>query len=164
MARCLITNASFKITFWMRIGGWLGSHKNIFSRILLMFVSVIHKHNQYKTGIQISLGHPADGGLFFPHFSGIVVNGGARIGKNCTIFHGVTIGSKRGQKGGCPTIGDNVVLATGSAVIGNVKIGNNVMVGAHSLVLHDVPDGAVVAGNPARVINMNGKENTKEYL
>lgn len=160
----LITNASFKITFWMRIGGWLGCHKNVFSRMLLIMVQIIHKHNQYKTGIQIVIGHPVGGGLMFPHFSGIVVNGGARIGKNCTIFHGVTIGSIRGPKGGVPTIGDNVVLAAGSAVIGNVTIGNNVMVGAHSLVLNDVPNNAVVVGNPAKIVNMDGEEKTKCYL
>ncbi|WP_289197826.1 serine acetyltransferase [Bacteroides acidifaciens] len=162
--RYLITNASFQITFWMRIGGWLSCRKDVFSRILLVLVSIIHKHNQYKTGIQIAMGHPVKGGLMFPHFSGIVINGGAKIGRNCTILHGVTIGSVRGPKGGVPTIGDNVVIATGSAVIGNVSVGNNVMIGAHSLVLQDIPDSAVVVGNPARIVSMDGAEKTKYYL
>lgn len=162
--RYLITNASFQITFWMRIGGWLSCRKDVFSRILLVLVSIIHKHNQYKTGIQIAMGHPVKGGLMFPHFSGIVINGGAKIGRNCTILHGVTIGSVRGPKGGVPTIGDNVVIATGSAVIGNVSVGNNVMIGAHSLVLQDIPDSAVVFGNPARIVSMDGAEKTKYYL
>lgn len=104
----------------------------------------------------------------FPHFSGIVINGGAKIGRNCTILHGVTIGGVRGPKGGVPTIGDNVVIATGSAVIGNVSVGNNVMIGAHSLVLQDIlqdiPDSAVVVGNPARIVSMDGAEKTKYYL
>lgn len=162
--RYLFTNASFKITFWMRVGGWLKSSKNLFCRVCSIVVFAIHKHNQYKTGIQISIGHSIGGGLCFPHFGGIVINSGAKIGKNCTILQGVTIGSIRGPKGGCPTIGDNVVIAAGSAVIGNVNIGNNVMVGAHSLVLKDVPDGAVVVGNPARIINMNGADNVKFYI
>jgi len=156
--RYLITNASFQITFWMRIGGWLSCRKDVFSRILLVLVSIIHKHNQYKTGIQIAMGHPVKGGLMFPHFSGIVINGGAKIGRNCTILHGVTIGSVRGPNG------DNVVIATGSAVIGNVSVGNNVMIGAHSLVLQDIPDSAVVVGNPARIVSMDGAEKTKYYL
>lgn len=50
------------------------------------------------------------------------------------------------------------------AVIGNVSVGNNVMIGAHSLVLQDIPDSAVVVGNPARIVSMDGAEKTKYYL
>lgn len=162
--RYLITNPSFKICFWMRIGEYLSTKKSFIAKCLLLIVAVIHKHNQYKTGIQIALGHPVGAGLMFPHFSGIVVNGGATIGKNCTIFHNVTIGSVRGPKGGVPTIGDNVVLCAGSCVIGNVHIGNNVLVGAHSVVIKDTPDNAVVVGNPARIISMDGKNQVMFYL
>ena len=130
------------------------------TRILEYFLKDVYK----RQGIQIAMGHPVKGGLMFPHFSGIVINGGAKIGRNCTILHGVTIGSVRGPKGGVPTIGDNVVIATGSAVIGNVSVGNNVMIGAHSLVLQDIPDSAVVVGNPARIVSMDGAEKTKYYL
>lgn len=162
--RYLITNPSFKITFWMRIGEYLAAKKNIIAKSLLFVVAVIHKHNQYKTGIQIALGHSVGAGIMFPHFSGIVVNGGAKIGKNCTIFQNVTIGSVRGPKGGVPTIGDNVVLCAGSCVIGNVHIGNNVLIGAHALVVEDIPDNAVVVGNPARIISMTGREQVMLYL
>lgn len=52
----LINNASFKITFWFRIGSYLQSHKGFIYKILYMFVLLIHKHNQYLTGIQLPLG------------------------------------------------------------------------------------------------------------
>lgn len=162
--RFLITNASFKITFWMRIGNWLSKNKGLFYRFFYIIVKVIHKHYQYKTGIQISINQEVEGGLFFPHFSCIVINGNSRIGKNCTIYQGVTIGSVRGVKGGNPQIGNNVVLFANCSVIGSVKIGNNVIIGANTIVTKDIPDDAVVVGNPGRIINYNGKSIVQQYL
>lgn len=162
--RKLASNASFKITFWFRIGSYLLTKKNTFSRIVLLFIKIIYKRNQYKTGIQLPLGTKVAKGLCFSHFSCIVINSGAIIGENCTIFQGVTIGSKRGRNGGVGTIGNNVVIAAGAKIIGNVKIGNNVIIGANSVVVKDIPDNAVVAGNPAQVINYNGKYHSELYL
>jgi serine O-acetyltransferase len=72
------------------------------------------------------------------------------IGKNCTIFHQVTIGYKKGK---CPTLGDNVRIYTGAVIIGGIKLGNNCTVGANSVVNKDVPENCTVAGVPARIIN-----------
>ncbi|MDO4975407.1 MAG: serine acetyltransferase [Alphaproteobacteria bacterium] len=93
-------------------------------------------------------------GTKFPHPIGIVINGGAKIGKNCTIWQNVTIGvafSKR-HKREFPIICDNVQIYANSVVLGGITIGNNAIVGAGSVVIDDVPDGATVAGNPARII------------
>lgn len=62
-----------------------------------------------------------------------------------------------GGSDGFPRIGDNVLIGTGSCVLGNIKIGNNVIIGANSVVLSDVPDNVVVAGNPAKVIKYLGE-------
>ena len=79
-------------------------------------------------------------------------------------MQGSTIGSYRGSiKGGSPSIGDNGVICAGAKVIGNIKLGNNVMVGANAVVVKDIPDNAVVAGVPARIINMNGIERTSYH-
>lgn len=75
---------------------------------------------------------------------------------------GVTIGIVYGPNGGVPIIGNNVVLAAGLKIIGNVKIGNNV-VGAGAVVTKDIPDGAVVVGVPARIVSMSGEEVGKYY-
>ena len=158
----LLTNASFKITLGLRVGNYLSSKKNIIAKLLLICVALIHKHNQFKTGIQIAIGTDVGRGLVFPHYSCIVINKGSKIGKCCTIYHGVTIGSVRG--GGVPQIGDNVVLSAHAQVIGNINIGNNVMIGAGAVVVSDIPDNAVAVGNPAKVINYNGPEKIKYYI
>lgn len=158
----LITNASFRITFWNRIGTFL-RQKRGFYKFFYGIVFLIHKHNQYKTGIQLPLGTICKGGLFFPHFSCIVIDGSSVIGEHCTIMQGVTIGSKRGKKGGSPIIGDFVVICSGAQIIGNVKVGNNVMIGANALVINDIPDKAVVGGNPAKILNFNGVYHTSLY-
>lgn len=85
-----------------------------------------------------------------PHgLNGIIVSHNAVIGKNCTIFHQVTIGE---GKGGAPVIGDNVLIGAGAKVIGGIRIGNNVKIGAGCVVAKDVPDGATVVCANAKVI------------
>ncbi len=63
-----------------------------------------------------------------------------------------------GDTRGCPEIGDNVEIAPGAVILGNIKIGNNVAIGANSVVDKDIPDNAVAAGMPARVISFKGSE------
>lgn len=94
-------------------------------------------------------------GTVFPHdASGCVFHSDVKIGKNCKILHGVTMGGRAGHKG-LPVIGDNVIIGTHSQIIGNVKIGNNAVVGAGAIVTHDVPNNVVVVGNPAKILIKN---------
>jgi serine O-acetyltransferase len=90
----------------------------------------------------------------FPHnISGIFISEKAILGKGCTIYHNVTIGSveKHGKKL-APTIGDNVVIGAGAIIIGDVKVGSNVKIGAGALVFQDIPDNATVVGQKPRII------------
>lgn len=89
------------------------------------------------------------------HPVGIVIGSGVCIGNNVTIFQNVTIGGRRMGDGGgdkYPSIDDNTVIFSGAAILGDVKVGKNCIVGANSVVLHDIPDGATVVGAPAKVI------------
>ena len=85
---------------------------------------------------------------------GVVLHKRTKIGKNCNIGTNVTIGGRSGHHE-VPSIGDGVYLATGSKVLGPIKIGENSIVGANSVVIKDVPKNSVVAGVPAKVIRNN---------
>ncbi len=92
-------------------------------------------------------------GLFIQHgFSSIVFGD---LGSNCWINQQVTIGTK--DNNGYPHIGDNVIITSGAKVLGNIKIGNNVTIGANAVVIKDVPDNCVVGGVPAHIIKRDGK-------
>lgn len=113
----------------------------------------------FRYGIEIAESAQIGPGLYIGHFGGIVVNGQAVIGKNCNLSHGVTIGQQnRGERAGCPTLGDNVFIAPGAKIIGNVHIGNRVAIGANSVVVQNVPDDGVIGGIPAKLLSMDGSE------
>ena len=87
---------------------------------------------------------------YLPHgLNGIIVSNDAIIGRQCQLYHQVTIG---GGNGGSPVIGDNVLIGAGAKIIGPVKIGNNVKIGAGCVVTIDVPDDATVVMDKPRII------------
>ncbi len=92
----------------------------------------------------------------FPHgVTGIFISSGAVIGKDCVIFHQVTIGSNTlndSSKKGAPVIGNNVYIGAGAKIIGSVKIGDNCRIGANCVVVKDVPNNTTVVSQPARFI------------
>lgn len=153
----LLFNHSFKVCFYFRTTKYFENR----NKILFYLLFLIYKRVQIKFGIQLPHKTRVGRGLQFSHYSGIVINPEALIGENFTIFQCVTVGSVRGK--GFPIIGHNCVLFAGSKVIGNVRLGNNVIVAANAVVTKDFPDNAVVAGIPAKVINLNGKTISEQY-
>ena len=100
-----------------------------------------------------------------PHgFYGIFISATAKIGRGCTIFQGVTIGSNTlldSKNAGSPTIGDNAYIGAGAKIIGNVKIGNNVRIGAGCSVTRDVPDNCTVVQAAPILIQKNTLQNNR---
>ena len=84
----------------------------------------------------------------------MILHARTKIGKNCIIGSCVTIGGKSGWYE-VPVIGDNVEIHSGAKIIGPVRIGNNVIIGANAVVTKDIPDNCVVAGIPAKIIKEN---------
>ncbi|AYE52408.1 serine acetyltransferase [Priestia megaterium NCT-2] len=91
-----------------------------------------------------------EGTVFFHNALGVVVHHKAKIGDYNKIMQNVTIGGRNGRS--APKIGDYCFIGTGACILGDVNIGNNVIIGANAVVIDDVPDNAVVVGVPAKVI------------
>ena len=150
-------NPCFKYSFWLRTCAFLAQNKHSILTFLLKKIFLMRY--TYKYGISIPYITRIGSGFVIGHFGGIVVNEKAVIGNNCTISHGVTIGkAHRGKNMGYPVIGDNVYIGAGAKIIGKIKIGNNVVVGANCVVTKDMPDNAVVAGIPGQIISYDGTE------
>jgi len=119
---------------------------------------LISQMSRFITGIEIHPGATIDEGLFIDHGSGVVIGETAEIGKNCTIYQGVTLGGTGKDTGKRhPTIGDNVLIGSGARVLGPVKVGNNVKIAAGAVVLDDIPDDCTAVGVPARIVKRKGQ-------
>lgn len=111
---------------------------------------IVKNHLETKYRVVISLNSKI--GQHFRVISGedIVIGEGVQIGERCCIYGKVTLGQKRGK---VPQIGSDVIIQKGAVVFGNVCIGDNVIINENSVVIHDIPTGTVVEGNPAKVIS-----------
>jgi len=111
------------------------------------------KRYGYKFGFQIPVHTQIGEGFYIGHFGTVLINAKVRIGRNCNIAPGVTIGqTNRGRSKGCPTIGDRVWIGSHAVIVGNIQIGNNVLIAPNAYVNEDVPGGSLVIGNPCRII------------
>jgi serine O-acetyltransferase len=113
---------------------------------------LVYRIVETLTGISISKGVEVGGGLRIHHFGNIVVHDGARLGANCTLRQGTTIGSQV-EGGPLPVLEDDVDVGAYGQILGGVRIGRGARIGAMSLVLIDVPPGATAVGVPARIVD-----------
>ena len=114
------------------------------------------------TGISIPASANIGSSFYVAHFGGIILNSETKIGSNCNISQGVTIGvSGLGDKRGVPVIGNNVYIGANAVLAGNITIGDNVLIGACSFVGSDVEENQVVLGVPAVVIS---DKSSKGYI
>jgi len=130
--------------------------------VLPRFVSQLAR---WLTGIEIHPGAKIGKGFFIDHGMGVVIGETTEIGDNVTLFQGVTLGGTGKERGKRhPTLGDNVVVGAGAKILGNIRIGNNSLVGANAVVLKDVPDNCTVVGVPGRIARIEGRKVTELRL
>lgn len=117
---------------------------------------VMHKRMSTKYGMQIPRCTKIGYGFYIGHGIGIVINGRTIIGNNVNISQFLSIGSNQNTPA---VIGDNVYIGPHVSIVEAVHIGNNSTIGAGAVVIKDVPEGATVAGNPAKVVSL--KDNSR---
>ncbi len=148
----ILTYAGFHALLAYRLSHWLKS------RGVPFIPRAISQFARWLTGIEI---HPAaeiGTGFFIDHGMGVVIGETAEIGDYVTLFQGVTLGGTGKERGKRhPTLGNHVVVGAGSKILGGIRIGDNVKIGANSVVLKSVPANSTVIGVPARVIKMEGE-------
>jgi serine O-acetyltransferase len=140
---------------WMhRIAHFLWKNEWYFCARLLSHIS------RFLTGIEIHPGATIGCRFFIDHGSGVVIGETTEIGDDVLIYQGVILGGVTLQKKKRhPTIGNNVLIGSGTIVLGPILIGDGARIGAASLVIHDVPPGAIAVGVPARLgLGFSGKE------
>ena len=127
-----------------------------------IFFRLLKKRCSFKYGYQIRSTQIGEGFYLTDH-RGYIVIGEAKIGRNCNVAHAVTIGrTYKNGKTVFPTIGDRVWFGTGSVVVGDIRIGTDVLIAPNAYVNFDVPDNSLVIGNPGKIIRKDNP--TKNYI
>jgi len=120
--------------------------------------------SRFFTGIEIHPGATIGRRFFIDHGMGVVIGETAEIGDDVLLYQGVTLGGTGNETGKRhPTLGDHVVVGTGAKVLGNIRIGNHVRIGAGSVVVHPVPDNSTVVGVPGRVVRIRDENGVLEH-
>jgi len=130
-----------------RIGRWLWQRDHRFA------ARVVSALTQWLTGVDIHPGARIGPGLFIDHAAGVVIGETTEIGRDVTIYQGVTLGGTSLEQGKRhPTIGDRVTIGAGAKVLGPITVGENSRIGANAVVVHPVPPDSVVVGVPGQII------------
>jgi len=120
--------------------------------ILGIYWRIVLRHFQIKYGFQIYPETEIGEGFYLGHWGSLVINPKTKIGKNCNIAQGVTIGQQnRGKNEGFPVIGDQVWIGPNAVIVGKINIGKNVLIAPNAYVNFDVPNNSIVSGNPAKI-------------
>ena len=126
---------------------------------------IISQFSRTLTGIEIHPGAKIGRRFFIDHGMGVVVGETAEIGDDVLLYQGVTLGGTGKERGKRhPTVGNHVVIGTGAKVLGNIRVGDCVKIGAGSVVVHPVPDHSTVVGIPGRVVRIAGEPVPEQML
>ncbi|WP_460459094.1 serine O-acetyltransferase EpsC [Angustibacter peucedani] len=119
---------------------------------LRLAARLLSQLNRTLTGVEIHPGAVLGRRLFIDHAMGVVIGETAVVGDDVMLYHGVTLGGRSLERvKRHPTVEDGVVIGAGARVLGPVTVGRGAQIGANSVVVKDVPPGAVVVGVPGQV-------------
>ncbi|MDU1265929.1 MAG: serine O-acetyltransferase EpsC, partial [Peptostreptococcus sp.] len=121
-------------------------------KFIARFISQVFR---FFTGIEIHPGAQIGHSIFIDHGMGVVIGETAEVGNRVVIYHGVTLGGTGHHTGKRhPTIGNDVFIGTGAKILGPITIGDHTKIGANSVVLKDMPEGATIVGIPGKVVKI----------
>ena len=147
-----LTYSGFHALLAHRISHWL------WNRRIPLLPRLISQLARWLTGVEIHPGATIGAGFFIDHGMGVVIGETTEIGDYVTLFQGVTLGGTGKERGKRhPTLGNHVVVGAGAKVLGGIRIGDNVKVGANAVVLRSVPPNSTVVGNPGRIVKYDGE-------
>lgn len=156
--RHFLFTPGFKYTVLMRWTGYARTQR-LLNLILYPPLKLMLIRCRYKYGIAIPEYTDIGPGLFINRFGGIYLNGDVVLGANINLAQMAMLGqANRGDRAGSPIVGDRVFIAVGSALVGRIEIGDDVVIGVNSVVTRDVPAGSVVGGIPAKILSQAGSE------
>ena len=143
--------AGVHATIYYRLAHWLHLHR---CRFLARCIS---QWARFWTNIEIHPGAAIGRRLVIDHGAGLVIGETTEIGDNCTLYQNVTLGGTGKEKNKRhPTVGDNVMIGAGTIVLGPVTIGSNTKIGAGSVVIQDIPDNVTAVGSPVMIVRKDG--------
>jgi serine O-acetyltransferase len=130
---------------------------------LFFLARLISQHARRRTGIEIHPGAKIGKRVFIDHGMGVVIGETCVIGDDVLIYHGVTLGGTGKQQGPRhPVIGNNVMIGTGATILGRVYIGDNTRIGAHTVIMKDIPENSTVVGEQGR--NVKSQASTRREV
>lgn len=159
--QALLSDRTFRPILTLRSIQSCVASQSPLARLVLPLLKLLHRFFCAQCAMDFSHQTIVGSGFRFTHGWGTVISPNAVFGRNCTVFHGVTIGQKdRIAADGTrisdfPRIGNECWIGPGAILIGGVSVGDGAIIGAGAVVLPNVPSGAVVAGNPAVVVRTN---------
>ena len=149
---CNWTRHGFWALLVYRFGRW---RYGIRPRLLRAPFSFLYKALKFVSEMLLGIELPCEAiigrRLVIEHVGGIVISGDAVFGDDCVLRNGVTVGLRNRMQRGSPILGDRVDIGAGAKLLGPIRIGNDVAIGANAVVLCDVPDHCIAVGIPAQV-------------
>ena len=159
LVKGFIANRTFRPLITMRLCQLAAAHR--WGGVLLLLAKLLHRWSCNAAGIDFSWKANIGAGCAITHGWGLVVSQGAEIGKNVTLFHGVTLGRRdrileSGERvTGFPVIEDEVWIGPHAIIVGGVRVGRGSRIGGGAFVTEHVPPYSVVAGNPSQIVKAN---------